>query len=200
VNDSISSIIRQRFIGQGRLAFQLIIGTLPAVAIGWLLLDLIENQLRSVTIIFFTTLLFGLLLGWADWRSSKKLTLETLTMQDALIIGIAQAASLIPGTSRSGITITAAMLLGLNRQAASRFSFLLAIPITAAAAIVKLYEFTSINIGIDWSAFAVGGVVSFLTATAAIHFFLKWLNRIGMWPYVLYRLALAAVIYFILLK
>lgn len=199
LTDSLASVIGRRFIGQGKLALFLGFGTVPAVGMGWLLLDLIEGNLRSVAVIFVTTLVFGLLLGWSDWRANKKRTLETLTVQDALLVGLAQAVSLVPGTSRSGITITAALLLGLSREAASRFSFLLAIPITAAAASIKLYEVAVTQTNIDWSAFVVGGAVSFLTALAAIHFFLKWLNHVGMWPYVLYRLVLAAIIYFVLL-
>ena len=90
-------------------------------------------------------------------------------------------------------------MLGLERQAASRFSFLLAIPITALAASVKLLEVASENVPVDWLAFLIGTLTSFITALTAIHYFLKWLNQFGMWPYVIYRLLLAAVIYFYLL-
>tara|TARA_R110002124_G_scaffold147630_1_gene312934 strand:+ start:46 stop:321 length:276 start_codon:yes stop_codon:yes gene_type:complete len=90
-------------------------------------------------------------------------------------------------------------LLGLSREAASRFSFLLAIPITSLAASAKLLEVSASDTHIDWLAFLVGGVTSFIMALTAIHFFLKWLNRFGMWPYVVYRIILAALIYLIFL-
>ncbi|MGO1233849.1 MAG: undecaprenyl-diphosphate phosphatase [Marinobacter sp.] len=200
VRDGIASLAARRFIGQGLLATYLILGTTPAALAGLLLLDLIDNQLRSIGIIFFTTLVFGVLLGWADWRPNKNRQLQSLRWTDALMIGMAQAVSLIPGTSRSGATITAGLLLGLNRQAASRFSFLLAIPITGLAASAKILEVATSDGVFYWRAFLVGGLSSFVVALIAIHFFLKWLNRFGMWPYVAYRLALAAVIYFLFLN
>ena len=128
--DSVTSLIQRRFIGQGLMAGYLVIGTVPAALAGLLLLDLIDTQLRSVAIIFFTTLIFGLLLGWADWCPKQSRKITTLTWRDVLLVGAAQALSLVPGTSRSGVTITAGLMLGLSREAAARFSFLLAIPIT----------------------------------------------------------------------
>lgn len=198
--DSVASIRRRRFVGQGQLAAFLVLSTVPAACLGLLLMDLIDSDLRSVEIIFFTTLVFGLLLGWADWRPNRQRELSTLGWRDALWVGLAQAVSLIPGTSRSGATITAGLLLGLSREAASRFSFLLAIPITALAASAKLLEVATGDASVDWAGFLVGGVTSFAMALTAIHFFLKWLNRFGMWPYVIYRVALAGVIYLVLMK
>ncbi len=98
------------------MATYLVIGTVPAALVGLLLLDLIDSQLRSVEIIFFTTLFFGLLLGWADWRPNQHRDITTLTWRYALLVGAAQALSLIPGTSRSGVTITAGLMLGLSRK------------------------------------------------------------------------------------
>lgn len=198
--DGMHSLAQRRLIGQGRLALWLVIGTIPAGLTGLLLLDLIEHSLRSVQVIFVTTLVFGLLLGWADWRPNRQRELNSLTWRDALVVGLAQSVSLIPGTSRSGATITAGLLLGLSREAASRFSFLLAIPITALAASAKLLEVATGNATVDWLAFLIGGLTSFAMALTAIHFFLKWLNRFGMWPYVVYRLILATVIYCVLMN
>lgn len=199
-HDGIISLVQRRVVGQGLLAAWLVVGTVPAGVAGLLLLDLIDNALRSVQLIFVTTLLFGLLLGWADWRPNRQRELDSLTWRDALMVGLAQAVSLVPGTSRSGATITAGLLLGLSREAASRFSFLLAIPITALAAAAKLLEVAAEEVTVDWTAFLIGGVTSFLMALTAIHFFLKWLNRFGMWPYVLYRIILAGVIYLLLMN
>lgn len=197
--DGLLSLGKRQMIGQGNMAWFLVIGTIPAGLAGLALLDMIDNELRAVEVIFFTTLIFGLLLGWADWRPNKGRTLDSLTWKDALLVGCAQALALIPGTSRSGATITAGLLLGMSRQTASRFSFLLAIPITALASAVKLLEAATSDITVDWTGFLVGGVTAFIMAITAIHFFLKWLNKVGMWPYVLYRIALAGVIYAVLM-
>ncbi len=197
--DGLLSLGKRRMIGQGNLAWFLVIGTIPAGLAGLALLDMIDNELRAVEVMFFTTLIFGLLLGWADWRPNKGRSMDSLTWKDAVIVGCAQALALIPGTSRSGVTITAGLFLGLSREAASRFSFLLAIPIIVLAGSVKLLEVATSGVIVDWSGFLVGGVTSFLMAITAIHFFLKWLNTIGMWPYVIYRIILAAVIYAVLM-
>ncbi|GGC64715.1 undecaprenyl-diphosphate phosphatase [Marinobacter halophilus] len=198
-HDGLLSLAKRRMIGQGNLAWFLVIGTIPAGLAGLALLDMIDNELRAVEVMFVTTLVFGLLLGWADWLPKKNRTMDSLTWKDAVIVGCAQALALVPGTSRSGVTITAGLFLGLSREAASRFSFLLAIPIIALAGSVKLLEVATSDILVDWSGFLVGGVTSFLTAITAIHFFLKWLNKIGMWPYVVYRIILAGVIYAVLM-
>lgn len=199
--DSLAALSRRQHVGQSPLALAVVLGTIPACIAGLLLLDLIDTHLRSVAVIFVTTLVFGILLGFADVTAKAERDLSTLTLKDALLVGLAQAVSLIPGTSRSGATITAGLLLGLTRQAASRFSFLLAIPITFLAASVKLLEVISNDAAsIDWLVFAIGTFTAFITAIAAIHFFLAWLNRFGMWPYVIYRLFLAAAIYWFLMR
>jgi undecaprenyl-diphosphatase len=131
----------------------------------------------------------------ADWIPKRDRSLDSIRWKDALIVGLAQAISLVPGTSRSGITITAGLFLGLSREAASRFSFLLAIPITALAAGVKILEVAMTDTALDWTGFLIGGVM----AITAIHFFLKWLNKVGMWPYVVYRVILAGVIFTVLM-
>lgn len=197
--DGLASMAQRRIVGQGAMAFYLVIGTIPAGLAGLALLDMIDNELRSPAIIFATTLVFGLLLGVADWIPKRDRALDAIRWKDALIVGLAQAVSLVPGTSRSGITITAGLFLGLSREAASRFSFLLAIPITALAAGVKILEASMMDVAVDWTGFLIGGVTSFVMAITAIHFFLKWLSKVGMWPYVVYRVVLAGVIFAILM-
>lgn len=200
VQDGVYSLRYRKHRGQSPLAWAVVIGTIPTGLMGLLLLDLIDTTLRSIQIIFVTTIVFGLLLGWADSRKHRDRELRDITLRDALLVGCAQAIALIPGTSRSGITITAGLFLGLNREAASKFSFLLAIPITALAASVKLLELAHKGAPVDWGGFLIGGLISFATALTAIHYFLKWLNRFGMWPYVIYRLLLAVVIYVVFLS
>lgn len=200
VTDGIRSLWVRRAVGQSRLAWAMVLGTIPAGLVGLALIDLIDTTLRSVHVIFFTTLGFGLLLGIADRRNGEGRSLPSITWRDVFLIGCAQALALVPGTSRSGVTITAGLFLGLNREAASRLSFLLAIPITGLAAAVKLRELVQSGMPVDGVGFLVGAVTAFITAVAAIHFFLKWLNRWGMWPYVVYRIGLALVIYLVVLK
>ncbi|MDR9425080.1 MAG: undecaprenyl-diphosphate phosphatase [Marinobacter sp.] len=197
--DGLTSIGQRRIVGQGALAWYLVIGTIPAGLAGLALLDMIDNELRGASIIFVTTLVFGLLLGLADWLPRRQRTLDSLNWKDAVLVGIAQAMALVPGTSRSGVTITAGLFLGMSRETASRFSFLLAIPIISLASAVKLLEVGTSDVIVDWGGFLIGGVTSFLMAITAIHFFLKWLNKVGMWPYVIYRIVLAGVIYAVLM-
>ncbi|MBZ2169295.1 undecaprenyl-diphosphate phosphatase [Marinobacter sp. F4216] len=197
--DGLISMGRRKVVGQGALALYLVIGTIPAGLAGLALLDLIDSTLRAVEVIFTTTLVFGILLGIADLLPKRQRTLDTLNWKDALLVGIAQAMALVPGTSRSGVTITAGLFLGMSRETASRFSFLLAIPIIVLASSVKLLEVATSDVVVDWNGFLIGGVTSFLMAITAIHFFLKWLNTVGMWPYVIYRIVLAGVIYAVLM-
>lgn len=188
---------RQYSSANSRLAWAILWGTFPAALAGLFLLDLIDDQLRSVMVILFTTVAYGVMLGLADIFGQKVRELESLGWRDVLIVGCAQALALIPGTSRSGVTITAALILGFNRQAASRLSFLLAIPITALAAAAKIAEVAmDSSVTVDWLALLIGSVTSFLTAILAIHYFLKFLNQFGMMPYVIYRLILAVILYF----
>ncbi|PAV26878.1 undecaprenyl-diphosphatase [Tamilnaduibacter salinus] len=193
--DGVLSLIRRETVGQSRLAWGLVIGTIPAGLAGLLLLDLIDTTLRSVAVIATTTLVFGLLLGLADRFGARRRSVDEITLADAFWIGIGQAFALVPGTSRSGVTMTVGLMLGLTREAASRFSFLLAIPIIVLAGAVKLVEAFQSAVTPDWSAFLLGSAVSFLMAITTIHFFLKWLNAVGFWPYVVYRILLAGLLY-----
>lgn len=189
--DSLSAVQQRRHVGQSRLALALCVGTIPAALMGLLLIDLVDNALRAVAVIFTTTVVFALLLGWADRHGARNRSIDQMQWRDILIVGFAQALALVPGTSRSGITITAGLLLGLTRQAASRFSFLLAIPITGLAASAKLLEVWGSEEAVQWGALLGGGLAAFAVAWMAIHLFLKWLDRFGLWPYVVYRLLLA---------
>jgi len=168
----------------------LALATLPVVIVGGLFKSYIEDVLRDGHVIATTTILFGLLLWLADRRAHRnELTMADLGWRIALIIGLAQAIALIPGVSRSGITMTAALFCGLNRVDASRFSFLLSIPVTAAAAsllVLDLFEESAV----DWAELAYGAVVSGLFAYCCIHYFLSIIGRMGFTPFVIYRLLL----------
>ncbi|NVK22217.1 MAG: undecaprenyl-diphosphate phosphatase [Kangiellaceae bacterium] len=180
-----------------RLAWAVILGTIPVGLFGLFLeaFDIVDNYLRAIPVIATTTIIFGLLLGYADRKYNSKSANELkdeyqLSWKDVFTIGTAQALALIPGTSRSGITMTAAALLGFSRTAAARYSFLLSIPAILLPGGLKGYQLVSEGANFDWSLLILGVVVSALSAFACIHLFLKWLEKIGFMPFVWYRLAL----------
>jgi undecaprenyl-diphosphatase len=134
------------------------------------------------------------LLGWADWRGRRHIPLDQLGWRHALLIGLAQALALIPGTSRSGITMTAALMLGYKRSAAARFSFLLSIPVIVAAGSLMGLELLEVPQTFDWGTLIMGIGVSFISSWCCIHWFLHTIERLGMWPFVLYRLVLGIIL------
>ncbi len=177
-----------------RLAWAVLLGTIPVGLAGLLFNDLIELHLRSPLVIAATTLLFGLLLGWADWRGRRQRSEHQLRWADVFWIGCAQALALIPGTSRSGITMTAGLLLGLTREGAARFSFLLSIPVITLAGGLQTLKLIQAGPVVPWGSILLGTLTAALSAYLCIHLFLKFLQRIGMAPFVIYRLALGAVL------
>lgn len=179
---------------ESTLAWSIVVATIPAGLFGLLLGDVIEEHLRSVKVVATTTVVFGLALWWADAKHSETKSLAKMTLMLALVIGIAQAMAMIPGTSRSGITITAALLLGFGRSDAARFSFLLSIPIIVLSGGymgLKLIGEEDVN----WAQISVGVLVSAVSAYICIHYFLTFINKIGMLPFVVYRLILGAVLF-----
>jgi undecaprenyl-diphosphatase len=187
---------RQLHTGQAspdsRLAWAVIVATLPAGICGLLLDNWIEANLRSVAVIACTTIVFALLLAWADRNAPGGR--QTVTLPMALLVGAAQALALIPGTSRSGITMTAGLLLGLSREQASRFSFLLAIPLILAAGSLKGLELLRQGADAPWGFIVIGALLSALTAYLCIAWFLRLVERIGFMPFVIYRLLLGLVL------
>lgn len=179
---------------EGKLGWLVVLATIPAVIFGGLFGDLVDEYGRSILVIAGTTLIFGVLLGWADLKGKRVRKTDTLGVKDALTIGLAQAVALIPGTSRSGITITAALMLGFDRQSAARFSFLMSIPVIVAAGSLKTLELIQSDVEAHWIMIGSGAVLAALSAFACIYLFLKWLDRIGMMPFVIYRLMLGFVL------
>ncbi|OYW91227.1 MAG: undecaprenyl-diphosphatase [Alishewanella sp. 32-51-5] len=173
-----------------KLAWWVILATIPAGLAGLLAADLIETFLRSPWVLAITTIIFGLLLWLADATANQQVSMEQMNWRQALIIGLAQAVALIPGTSRSGITMTAAMLLGLDKVSAARFSFLLSIPIIVLSGGYQASKLLSEPTQYDISGILLGMGLSFISALICIHFFLKIISRMGMLPFVIYRLLL----------
>ncbi|MFO7764861.1 MAG: undecaprenyl-diphosphate phosphatase [Pelovirga sp.] len=188
------SVVTAQVTPAARVAWGVLVATIPVGLAGITLKGYIETQLRSPLLIAVGLIGFGLLLGWADWRRRGELDLYSLSMVGMLLIGCAQALALFPGTSRSGITITAALLLGLSREAAARFSFLLSIPVIFLAGGLQLVDLFRSAIPTDWSTIILGVLLSAISAFACIHYFLAFIRRIGMQPFVVYRIALGVIL------
>jgi undecaprenyl-diphosphatase len=178
-----------------RLVWYLGLATIPAGLVGLVAGDFIEANLRNLPVIASTTLVFGLLLGVADRRAPAQGAGKSISLYAALLIGIAQAFAPVPGVSRSGVTMTAALLLGMSRQASARFSFLLSIPIIASAGALKASELAASGAAVVWWPLVLGAALSALTAYLCIALFLRLLDRVGLMPFVYYRIGLAALLY-----
>ena len=179
----------------GRLAWCVVIGTIPVGLVGIVFGDFIEQMLRNPLFVAAMLAGFGILMWLADRLASQRRDEYTVGWRDTLLIGCAQALALMPGTSRSGVTMTMARALGLTRLGAARFSFLLAVPgIAMAGAWEFLKLLNAPGDGTDWTITGLGFGVSALTGYLCIHVLLKFITRIGLLPFALYRLALAALI------
>jgi len=192
-SDWFASLAGRGHTEQSLLVWYLALATVPAGLVGLFGGDFIEEHLRTLPVIAATTAVFGLLLGVAD-RKTGTVAPRVLTLPLALVIGFAQALAPVPGVSRSGVTITAALLLGLSRQSAARFSFLLSIPIIASAGLLLLARLVQEQGPVDWFALCLGAFVSGVSAYLCIAAFLRLLDRIGLMPFVYYRLGLAVVL------
>lgn len=177
-----------------QFVFKLLVATLPIVVVGGLARDFVELHMRSTFVIGLSTILFAFVLFGAD-RFGRKCNEESqMPIHQALLIGLAQVLALIPGTSRSGITITAALLLGLSRASAARFSFLLAIPTISAAAWLAGFDAFSQSHNTDWLALGLGVLISFAGAYLCIDAFLRLVDRVGMTPFVIYRVIIGCLL------
>jgi undecaprenyl-diphosphatase len=188
----LASVAGRGLSPDARLAWAVLFGTIPVGLAGLAFEGLIETHLRSAPVIALATIGFGLLLGWADLTGRRRRDEHTIGWRDVLVIGLAQALALIPGTSRSGITMTAGLALGLTRSAAARFSFLLSIPVILLAGGLETVKLLRVPGEAHWDVLLLGALISALSAYLCIHLFLKLLDRIGMWPFVLYRVVLGA--------
>jgi undecaprenyl-diphosphatase len=196
--DFFASVAQRREVGDSRLAWAVLFGTIPAGLVGLLFRHDIETTLRSPLVVGCTTIGYAVLLWLADRRRGTR-DERSIGWLDVVVIGCAQALALVPGTSRSGVTMTAGLFRSLSREAAARFSFLLAVPVMTAAGLADVVGYAAGPAPADTRAMGLGLVVSAVTGVACIHYFLKWLTRFGMLPYVVYRLALGTVLLVILL-
>jgi undecaprenyl-diphosphatase len=179
-----------------RLAWLLLAATVPAAVVGFLFNDVIESNVREVGLVALTLVVGGGILWLADRRGSRAKGVADVSFPVAVGIGVAQAIALVPGISRSGISISAARFAGLDREAAARFSFLMATPVTAGAAIFELRKLVTGEAGVDVSVqpLVVGMVAAFLSGMLAIGVLLRYVRTRSMNVFVGYRLVLAGVV------
>ena len=189
---SVKALARRDFSDRWfRLALYIVLGTIPIVVGGLLLskvLNTCNSPLRSLTVIGWSCIVMGTLMALAELLARHTRVMSDIKLPDALVVGLAQVGALIPGISRSGSTLTAALFLGFKREEAARFSFLLGLPAIALAGLKELWELHHANLdGHGWSVLAVGLVVASISAFFAIWTLLKVLERYSSWPFALYR-------------
>lgn len=182
---------------QARMAWAIGIGTVPAAIAGLLLAGWIAANLRSPATVVITLAGYGVLMALVDRFAPRERIISSVRIKDAVVIGMAQALSLVPGTSRSGITITAGRLLGFGRQDAARFSFLLSAPVILLAAIYEVVKLITGDSQVAWDNLAVAALISGIVAYLSIDFFMRFVSALGLLPFALYRLLLASVILYV---
>lgn len=185
---------------EATLIAALAIGTLPAVFFGLLFEHTIETILRGSAVVAFGLILGSFVFLYAEYRASRNCEARPITVWRGFVVGLFQAAALIPGMSRSGMSISGGMMLGLSRMEAARFAFLLSFPVILGAGGLKLVELIVSGGGaVNGAALLSGALVAFLSGMAAIHFLISFLQTNTLIPFVVYRFALAGVILFTLI-
>ena len=184
---------------ESRIALALGIGTVPAAIAGLTFAGWIEANLRSPAVIVGTLSGYGILMVLADRFGRRDRNVADVRLRDALVIGCAQALALVPGTSRSGVTISAGRMLGFDRRDAARFSFLLSAPVILLATVFEMGGLFMGDEQVAWTQLWIAALVAAVVAYISIDFFMRFVSRIGLLPFALYRIVLAAVILYVLL-
>ncbi|MET1132512.1 MAG: undecaprenyl-diphosphate phosphatase [Aeromicrobium sp.] len=185
---------RARQEPEWRMGWFIIIGSMPIVILGLLLEDLIDREFRNLWFIGSMLIILGLVLGLAEKIGRKTKPIGDLSTRDAILLGLAQACALVPGVSRSGATISMGLFLGYERQAATRYAFLLAIPAVVGAGVYKLKDIPGGENAYGTVPTLVGTVVSFVVGLAVIHWLLQYVSNHSYKPFVIYRVALGSLV------
>ncbi len=193
----VRSIFRPEYRGHrdARMGWFIIVGSLPIVVLGVLLKDVIERDFRSLWLIATTLVVFGVLLGVADRTGGTDKDVKDITLRDAALMGVAQACALVPGVSRSGATLSMGRFLGYDRESATRYAFLLAIPAVVGAGVFELKEIPNGHNDYGWGPTITATVVSFVVGYAAIAWLLRYVATKSYTPFVLYRVALGVAVF-----
>lgn len=177
----------------GRLFWYLVAATIPGAIAGFLLEKKAETIFRSPLLIAIMLIIAGVFLYWADRKSAKNIEMNKITFRTSIMIGLSQALAIIPGVSRSGITMTMGLLMGLSREAAARFTFLLSTPIIFGAALVKL-PYIAANPSLITTNFMIGMLISFVTGIASIGLLLRYVQTKSFLPFAWYRFVLGSLV------
>lgn len=183
-----------------KMGWLIIVGSLPVVVVGLLFKDAIETQLRSLWVIAIMLIVFGIVLAIADRFAKQQKSIQKLSVRDGLLFGAAQALAVIPGVSRSGGTITMGLFLGYSRQAAARYSFLLAIPAVIASGLFEFATTFGDLSASDFAATAVATAVSFAVGYSVIVALLRYLNRGSFMPFIIWRILVGVAILVMLMN
>ncbi|MCA9357489.1 undecaprenyl-diphosphatase UppP [Candidatus Nomurabacteria bacterium] len=181
------------------LLYAVLIGTIPAALLGFFLEDVVTEYLQKPLIVSGVLFCTSIFFMYAEWRYYLRPAHNELTLSSGIKIGLFQAMALIPGMSRSGSTIAGGMLLGLSRYESARFSFLLAIPITLGVGLKKGLDLLGDEGSVDWFLILIGVSISFVTALLVIHFFLSFIRKYTLWPFVWYGIILASMVWYVTL-
>lgn len=192
----VSNLFEKKFTTDldSKLGWYIIIGTIPIIIFGLLLEDLIENEFRSIYLISFALIFFAIILAIAEKFSKKNLNLEKLTLTKALIVGVAQAFALIPGASRSGVTITGGLFAGFNRETAARFSFMLSVPAVLLSGVYEFYKIFPELTQQSALSLIMATVLSFISGILAIEFLLRYLRTHSTYVFIWYRIILGILL------
>jgi undecaprenyl-diphosphatase len=185
---------KQRLSDDARLGWLVILGSFPIAVLGLVFQKAIETYLRNLYLTATMLIVFGIILGLADRFAVQKRTLDKMTWRDGIVFGFAQAMALIPGVSRSGGTITGGLIMGYTREAAARYSFLLAVPAVFASGFYQLYKSWGVPGPVGPGATALATAVAFFVGYGVIVLFLRIVSSRGYLPFVIYRILLGAVV------
>ena len=190
------SLVQAEYRGHldARMGWYIIVGSLPIVVLGIVLKDVIESHFRSLWLIGCTLIVLGIVLGIADRVGGTDRTIKQMTLRHAVLMGLAQACALVPGVSRSGATISMGRFLGYDREAATRYAFLLAIPAVIGAGLFELKDIPGETNPYGWGPTIVATIVSFVVGYAAIAWLLRYVSTRSYTPFVLYRVALGTLV------
>ncbi len=181
-----------------RMGWLVILGSIPIGVLGFVFQDFIETDLRNLWLTASMLLLFALIIGWADIRARQVKDLRRLTWRDGLLYGLWQACALVPGVSRSGGTIAGGLFMGYTREAAARYSFLLAIPAVLGSGFFQLFSVADEPVAPSWGPIVVATLISFLIGYVVIGWLLRYISTHDFRPFVIYRIVLALVLFALL--
>jgi len=194
------SLVRAELRGHldARMGWYIILGSVPIGILGVTFKDTIESEFRNLWLIATTLVVLGLVLGLADRFGGTSRTIKQLTLRDAVLMGLAQALALVPGVSRSGATLSMGRILGYDREAATRYAFLLAIPAVVAAGLYELQEIPGGGNDYGWTPTIIATAVSFVVGYAAIAWLLRYVTTRSYTPFVVYRVLLGLTVFVLL--